>query len=635
MAVSSDVHGELKGGRCNTVSTGTDNLAEVSREIRVHVQPSLARQLRILAASVIVVVLCASLAYNVERSFGKVDVQQVRIAHPSGAVIVGKLYRPVAATPQNKLPGVLAIHGYQNDKDTQDAFAIELSRRGFVVLAIDMLGHGSSGGYLTQRAQDASIGGDSAYKYLKSLPFVDGNNLGVMGHSLGAIATLAVGAANPDHKALNPQCGTAGAPALHNVLLTQARFEEFRLFRENQGRVEGLDKDPNRAKAFGLAVPVEWNTTYGDFSTGTARRQALIDTVHPGITHSSKAVAEALEWMRLALKQGRTDSYWIPPNNQIYMWKEWLTLIALLATLFSIIPLTNILLSRRYFSEVTQPMPARYAAKPKAWWGFAIVNVLIGAATYPYITSKVNNWAPYGSLFRLGMGNGLAAWLVTCAAIALVLFLVWYNTSGRKSGVTMYDMGVSFDQDKTVVNWRVVGKTALLAILLFLWMYALVAVAGWMLGVEFRFLWPFMRTFTPRRFGYFLVYLVPFLLFFLVNGGVFLFGQARQPEYGSAARTTWIWWLKNSFVLVFGLVIVWAVQYVPYLFMGMPPGFEAMGFPQFGQMWPLMTMVYVPEFLPLVFLLTWFYRRTGKIYLGSFVVAAITVWFLAAGSVIV
>lgn len=44
---------------------------------------------------------------------------------------------------------------------------------------------------------------------------------------------------------------------------------------------------------------------------------------------------------------------------------------------------------------------------------------------------------------------------------------------------------------------------------------------------------------------------------------------------------------------------------------------------------------HVPQFLPLLFLLTWFYRRTGKIYLGSLMVAAISVWFLAAGSVIV
>lgn len=617
------------------MSTDTRKQTGTSYVTHSQVQVPIASQVRLLVASVVIIALCAVLAFNVERSFGKVDVQQVRIADPSGAILVGKLYRPTAATPDNKLPGVLAIHGYQNDKDTQDAFAIELSRRGFVVLALDTLGHGSSGGYLIQRAKDPTIGGDAAYKYLKSLAFVDGENLGVMGHSLGAMATLAVGAANPDHKALNPQCGPPGAPNLHNVLLTQARFEEFRGFRENEGRVDDLDKHPNRAKAFGLAGPVDWNTTYGNFADGTARRQALLNTVHPGVTHSRRAVAEAVEWMRLSLKQGQMDAYWIPAENQIYMWKEWLTLIALLVTLFSVIPLTNILLAQPYFREIAQPVPSRYAVKGGSWWGLAILNSLIVAVTYPYVTSKVSNWAPYGPLFRLGMGNGLASWFVVCALIATVLFLIWYRTTGRKAGVTMYDMGVSFDEEHTVINWRIVGKTVFLGALLFGWMYLLVSISQWMLGIEFRFLWPFMRQFTARRFGYFLIYLVPFLLFFLVNGGIFLFGQARQPEYGSPAKTQLIWWLKNCFAFLFGLVIVWAVQYVPYLFLGMPPGFEAMGLPQFGQMWPLMTMVYVPQFLPLLFLLTWFYRRTGKIYLGSFMVAAISVWFLAAGSVIV
>jgi len=41
--------------------------------------------------------------------------------------------------------------------------------------------------------------------------------------------------------------------------------------------------------------------------------------------------------------------------------------------------------------------------------------------------------------------------------------------------------------------------------------------------------------------------------------------------------------------------------------------------------------LYIPEFVVLLFPLTWFYRRTGKIYLGALVVASLAVWFMAAG----
>jgi hypothetical protein len=51
----------------------------------------------------------------------------------------------VDATEENPMPGVVHIHGYQNNRETGDAYCIELARRGFVVLNIDAIGRGNSG----------------------------------------------------------------------------------------------------------------------------------------------------------------------------------------------------------------------------------------------------------------------------------------------------------------------------------------------------------------------------------------------------------------------------------------------------------------------------------------------------------
>lgn len=601
----------------------------------------LRKQVRLLILCVLVIAVSSLIAYGVERDFGRVQVQHLRFVHPTGDAMTAKLYRPVMATVENKLPGVLCIHGYQNDKETQDAFAIELSRRGFVVLAIDLLGHGNSDGYFERTGKDTTWGGNAGYQYLKSLPFVDTNNLGVMGHSLGAMSTLRVAAANPDVKALNPQCGPDGTPDLKNLLLTQARFEEFRGFRVNSPRVEPLTTNATRLKNFGLSGSIEWDTTYGDFGKGTARRVALINTVHPGVTHDPKAVAEAVDWMRHALKSGSTDTLWIPPFQQVYMWKEWMTLLALLTAIFSLLPLTNILLAKPFFAEVAQPMPLRYAASKRSWWLLAVVNIIFAGVTYPLLTQlgrDGNGLHPITTrlpFLALAMGNGVAVWFLGNALIYLVLFTIWYRSASKKLGVTMYDMGVSFDEKKTLINWRIIGKTVLLAAILFAWMYALEALAQWALGIEFRFLWPFMRQFTPRRAVLFPIYLVPALAFFLLNGGIFMFGQNRPKECSTPARTQWVWWLKNCFAGLFGLIIIWAIQYVPYLWLGAGPGFENLGLPQFAQMWPLMVFVFVPEFAILLFLTTWFFRRTGRVYLGALMASSLAVWFTVAGSLMV
>ena len=590
---------------------------------------------RWLGACAAVALAAALLAHAVERDFGRVAIEFVGIPDPSGALLAGKLYRPQAATGQRQ-PGVLALHGYQNDKETQDSFAIELARRGFVVLAIDHLGHGDSGGSLDFRAFVTdplfTIGAGAGYQYLKRLPFVDSGRLGIIGHSMGAMTAVKVAFLNPDHRAINSQCGPSGDRRLHNLLVTQAQFEEFRSFREGEPRVERLTTSSKRLVAFGLTGPVQWDTTYGSMDDGSARRAALVWTVHAGVTHSPNAVTETVEWMRRTLKApGQDDA--IPSRQHIYLWKELCTLIALLATLFSIIPLTNLLLASPLLAEIAQPLPARYIASGRSWWRLATLNALIGGVTFPVLT-HLNSSLSGVPGFVLPMGNGVLIWFLGNALICLVLFALWFRNVNRNEDVSLHDLGATLGQNGAFFDARVLGKTLLAGTLIVGWMCALEALSERTLGIEFRFIWPFMRQFSLRRFGLFWLYVVPAVLFFLLNGGLFLFGQARQPDSSSPGRTLWRWWMKNLYAGLFGLCLVWAIQYVPYLWLGQPPGFEAIGLPQYAEMWPLMLFVFLPTFAVLLLFLTWFFLRTGRIYLGAVVIASLTIWFTTAGSVI-
>ncbi len=56
-----------------------------------------------------------------------------------------KLLKPVEVSAANPLPGIVYIHGCQNNRETSDAYCIELARRGFVVRNIDAIGRGNSG----------------------------------------------------------------------------------------------------------------------------------------------------------------------------------------------------------------------------------------------------------------------------------------------------------------------------------------------------------------------------------------------------------------------------------------------------------------------------------------------------------
>lgn len=595
-----------------------------------------------LIALVLIIGVSAVMMYEIERDFGKVEVQHLRIMDPNGDVIAVKIFRPLDASEGNEAAAVLNMHGYQNDKNVQDSFSIELARRGFVVMAPDSLGHGDSTGRLNVGGWFADptyvMGNETALAYLITLPFVDPARIGVMGHSMGGMNAVKLPALFPENViALDQQASLPGSPELPNVLVTQARYDEFAGFRENLPRTENLNSSETRLAALGLKGPIEWEKIYGSFTAKTARKMTLIQMDHHLLTLTNKAVAEAVDWMNLALNGGAKGENWIEPTRQIFMWKEIFGLITLLGTMATLLPLTNLLLASVFFKPVGQPMPNRYTAKKGAWWRFAVINILICAITYPITTywggigGKIETWLPF---MKMEMGNGVAAFLLINAVICLILFFIWYR-GAHKQGVTMYDMGVSFDKEKTRIDWGIIGKTLLLGVILFAWMYILEGIFQTMAGVEFRFAWPYMRQFSSlNRFAFFLLYLIPALLFFLINGGVFLFGQARMPEHATPAATQWLWWLKNSFVMVLGLLIVWCFQYLPWMVFGAGPGFENIGLAQYSGMWPLMLFVYIPEFIILFFFLTWFYRRTGRIYLGALMISILMIWFLAAGTII-
>src|SRR5438270_13808533 len=134
------------------------------------------------------------LAHSIQTS-GGARVEDVRFAGDQGITQSGLLYVPPQATPQHPAPAVLLSHGYINTREMQSPFAIELARRGFVVLAMDMEGHGYSGGAVFQ---DRDLGGPAALRYLQSLPFVDKTNIGLEGHSMGGVP-VATAAASPPH----------------------------------------------------------------------------------------------------------------------------------------------------------------------------------------------------------------------------------------------------------------------------------------------------------------------------------------------------------------------------------------------------------------------------------------------------
>ena len=569
-------------------------------------------------------------AWQVQKDFGKVEVSNVVFDNFNGIKIRAKLLRPNGATPDNPMPGVVYIHGYQNNRETGDAYAIELARRGFVVLNIDAIGRGNSGvpGDPSEKDFDVTYGGLSSLEYLRSLPFVKADSVGMMGHSLGAEMAYRVALEHPEVKALvitgfaYTKEATPENPK--NMLMIYGKWDEFR---QRMTGVRDVIRDwmstPQTRAAFGLDNP-ELDKTYGDFAAGTARRVFVPRAIHIQVSHSRAAVAEAVSWMRAALNP--QEKLWVPPDDQIWPIKEWATLVAMVAGLALILPLGLLFLKTGFFRSLTGQVPEVYTCPGKSWFKIAFINAVL---LWLYLPLILTIFAVHIYVVRIDQAfpmmllNAIVWWFFWINVIGYILFRIWYKRKAREIGLTNKDMGLA-------ISLPDAGRTVLLAALLFVIIYLIEYVLEAIFIVDWRFIFPFVSDLTAYRARLYFQYL-PFFLVGFIQTGIFLHGQLRRPMKKTWWRTYIYWSVTNVLALIVPIILFMMIQYVPLFVNGAIPLVGPGG--MFVSM--IMNLFHIIGVLILVTpISTWFFQLTGRIYLGAFVNTAVVTWMLVSSQVI-
>ncbi len=598
------------------------------------------RKKQFLILCLILIGSSALLGYAVQNDFGSIDVDYIRIVDEDGMAVTGKLYRPMTATEDNPAPGVLLLHGMNNDKDTEGPAALELAKRGIVALTLDEMSHGDSDrivdiiGYFLGTF-DSTLGGNASYQWLKSLPFVDKTQTGLVGHSMGAGTASAIAASNPDHRAIVIQADGPYNLTTHsymnNYLAVWSYYEELFTTQTRadflQNSLEMIAYNENLTSA----NDAEADFTYGDFTDGSAHRYAQCPCTHPGATWNSKGVSETTAWMLQALMGLNEVEATTLSASQTYMIRESATLFALIMSFMFLIPLASIFLEFPYFSKIAGPLPQKVSTSGGKWWGYAILNSIIGGITFLILPSLgllggavLGAFAP---IFLLVTGNGLLLWFLVNALIAGVFYRLWFRkASVGEEGITYADIG-RFESIRDPESRDIIFRTIVLSVALIAYLYVLVGASQQFLAIEFRYMWPVLKIFTPEKFGQFVVNILPVFPFFLINGGVYTYGMMKLPESSSSLKTQMTWWIKIVFLMESTLLVLILVNYLPMFLFGTGP-LLLMG------LYGIFLMAYLPIFAGIFFIMTAFYIKTGRIYLGSIVATLLVVWIMTGGMLI-
>lgn len=591
-----------------------------------------------LAASLTLLVASVFVAFETQRGFGRIEVSNDRFPNETGINVRAKLFRPVYATSNNRVPGAVFVHGYQATRESGDGISIELARRGFAVLEIDALGRGNSDNPVfdvNSPAFDDTFGAKAALARLKSLPFVNPESVGMIGHSLGAEMSFKVALKDPGVRALviigNAYTAAANAEKPKNMLMIFGRYDEFRKRMTGTKNFESEWMISLQTKAAFSVDSPRFGVTYGNFQDGTARKVSMPAAIHIQETHSKAAIAETLEWMRAALAPEKGG--WIDAGNQIWPIKEWATLIAMLSGFFSILPLSSILLRTGAFSSLRGTGGFARACSNAEYLRHACTNGLLMFLYLPSILVMfaIHKYAvPLDRYFPMMVTNGTVWWLLWINAIGFFLFVRWLRKLNRTEGVTLADLGISFSNERLFLDRREFGKTALLAAILLIFVYGVEHVLESLFIVDFRFIFAFASDLTPYRVAMFFLYYPPLLLVF-VQIGFFLHCQLLRRTKEGWAKTFASWTAWNLLALGTPLLLILAAQYVPLLAAGAIP------FVGPGGMFVLL-VINIFHILGVIAVVvpisTWLFQLTGRPYLGALVSAGIVCWMFTSSQVI-
>ncbi|MFD1252704.1 esterase [Devosia equisanguinis] len=557
---------------------------------------------RLFHAGWIIILIGALLAHFIQTS-GGISIRDLRFNGQSGQVLSGLLYVPPGVSAENKAPAILAVHGYFNSRETQDGFAIEFARRGYVVLALDQGGHG----YSDPPAFANGFGGPGGLAYLRSLDFVDTDNIGLEGHSMGGWTVLAAAAAMPDaYKAVVLQGSSTGAPFAkeadtswpRNLAVVFSKFDEFSGTMWGVPTAQEVPTSTKLQTAFGVTEPVVIGQIYGDIANGTARILQQPNTTHPGNHLSPEAIGDAITWFDQTLEGAQP----IPADNQIWFWKEIGTLIALVGFVVLMAGTFDMLLKTQAFAHLRkEPAVAAYDKRNGKWWlQFALATLIPVLTYYPFFY-----WAtlvfPASAILPQSFTSQIVLWAVLNGIIVLALGLVFKGNKIEGRG----DIWGS-----VLIALATVGIG-----------YLVVAATDFLFKVDFRFWVVALKPLDLIRTKIALVYLIPFTAYFILamrglHTGLSVRTDSRVAQY-----------LSNIAVMIVGFILFLGFQYLTLLFTGHL-------FSMNESLTTVIGMQFVPLLAIVAFLSTFAWRRTGSYLPGAFINALFVTWYVVGSQAI-
>lgn len=568
---------------------------------------------RFLILAVAVLVISTFAAWFVASNYGKTEIKRYTVPAEDGMKMSYIAWVPENATNEEPAPAVVIFPGRSSNGHQLDNWAMEYARNGYVGITVDWNGNGETDLMTTQEDYVQAV-----MDSVLSMPFVDAENIAVLGNSAGNAAATAACTMYPDNVVayiddVHPQL-FAELPENVNTIIIEAAHDQYvtHFVGDQDAVFEAV------TEKWGLDEPVEEGKLYGSAEDGTLRQFVVTNTIHQTSSLDSAGIKASAEFLNEVFPDTGVSAggsiFWIYQFFQLIGYAG----IIMFVLAFGMTLYENIPYFRAIGNEVTENKGLR---------GGALVRNVIVALVIPLITFFPVSWLFHNAeflnpVFRSRNLRGIIGWLVTNAVITLIM--VGYKAmKTKKSGKPMTPAEFGFAGDGEKFQWYKVGRAFVLALITVLTTYAWVAVVEDVSGLNYQ-IWNVLnisRIPANRIFA-----AIPFVcctVIIMLAGNIGMNTSRRLADTGRPKRDMAVQVILNVFVsagVVTGLLLA---QY------GIGQLTSVYIMPQFENLGGGGTSSGALDFafgFPLIMgfsggMSTYFFRKTNNIWIGMFISA--------------
>lgn len=589
------------------------------------------------------ILLCVSIAGIIaaQTNLGKTTIRPVTLISESGYRLSMDVYIPDGVDADNPAPTILLQHGGNSNKEQAKHYAIELSRRGYVVINNEMYSMGQSEALPDTKWLTSGRGLYDAVKYAVTLPFVDKEQIGLLGISRGGKAAgesldldkeglnvvKAIFLAHSDPIVRNEQ-GFVDVYQDRDVAVVADRNDEF-FFSEKADDSGVYSNDKNQFMS-NLTSPQDYINNasaqtflyFGEDPANTPEKR-VAETVYEktfengetgsriihvtnGVHNFANIAPNIVEYSVGFFNRVFPTATTLAADSFIYPMGYACILLGILSLISLMISTVVYLL--RYFELFKEANYGEASMLPitdtkgKIWfWGMQIVSVIFSVAVMWFLNR--NGFSSYrDAVFRSGQPIYLGLLCLICGTFNLAAAALWYQLYGKQHGFNLAATGLYIHGKKLL-------KTILAAVSGVFLVYLIVFACEQFLNVDFVIMLWGLQKFGPDRVSGILTTIPLYTIFYTVMSvsvNCFNFNDAL-------GKSKWGGRIFFPLMAAAPALIVMAYVYGSFMATGWNPMFG--GLASSGSA----AMALPPVIFLAILSCRLIYEKTGNAYLGGII----------------